>query len=204
MLGCECIRNNYQNSCTYILHEEYSPNAWLIDCGDADQILDWVKRNGKRICGVFLTHCHLDHIYGVNRITEQFPYVIIYLSRGAGPIGIRDLRLNLSKYTADPYVVETLNLQEIEEGDTIQIFDDSSLQVLRTDGHSPDSMSYLVGSLLFTGDAYIPGVRVVTKLPSADKKKAQNSLNRILTIIDNEALTIMPGHFLTSKTINNV
>ena len=73
--------------------------------------------------------------------------------------------------------------------------DDTLLRVLKTDGHSPDSLSFRVNDMLFTGDAYIPPLPVVTKLPGANKPIAQQSLERIIRLIEKESLTVMPGHY---------
>lgn len=49
-----------------------------------------------------------------------------------------------------------------------------------------------VGKLVVTGDAYIPGVKVVTMLPHSDKSKAKESVERILKLAGGR--TVMPGH----------
>ena len=95
----------------------------------------------------------------------------------------------------EPYVVETERLIEVDEGAVVELFDDTVLRVLKTDGHSPDSLSFLVNDMLFTGDAYIPPLPVVTKLPGANKPMAQISLERIVNLVEKESLTIMPGHY---------
>lgn len=194
-IKCLEIKNDFRYSCTYILYTEDSPKVWLIDCGDADKILAWMDQHHKELSGIFLTHCHIDHIYGVNRLTEAFPNASVYLAKESGKKGVRDLRLNLTKYMEEPYVVETDNLVEVDEGDEVNLFDDTLLQVLKTDGHSPDSLSFRVNDMLFTGDAYIPPLPVVTKLPGANKPIAQQSLERIISLVEKESLTVMPGHY---------
>ena len=51
----------------------------------------------------------------------------------------------------------------------------------------------MVGDNLFTGDAYISGVKVVTNLPKGNKKLAQDSIERILGLA--EGKTIRSGHY---------
>ena len=194
-IKCLEIKNDFRYSCTYILYTLDSPRVWLIDCGDSDKILAWINQNHKELAGIFLTHCHIDHIYGVNKMTEAFPKAYVYLAKETGTKGVRDLRLNLTKYMEEPYVVETENLVEVDECDEVTLFDDTALRVLKTDGHSPDSLSFRVNEMLFTGDAYIPPLPVVTKLPGANKLIAQQSLERIISLVEKESLTIMPGHY---------
>ena len=137
-------------------------------------------------------------------MTETFPDANVYVAKETGLRGVRDLRLNLTKFMEESYMVETNNLVEVDEGDELDIFPDTKLKVLKTDGHSPDSLSYLVDSMLFTGDAYIPGVRVVTKLPGANKPQAQISLERIQKVVQDNSLEVMPGHYHNENALDNV
>ncbi|MCB6651666.1 MBL fold metallo-hydrolase, partial [Bacteroides salyersiae] len=46
---------------------------------------------------------------------------------------------------------------------------------------------------LFTGDSYIPNVKLVTNLPRSNKEKAKKSLERILGLIKDDTI-VCPGH----------
>ena len=198
-LYCFQIKNGYLNSCTYILYKKEYKSVWLVDCGDYNQINNWLKENDKVPVGIFFTHCHLDHIYGVNKLTSDYPSVLIYISNSNGKIGLRDCRLNTSKYTPEPYVVESNLINELSDNETILIFEDTEVEALMTDGHSPDSMSYIVGEWIFTGDAYIPTCNVITRLPGGNKEKAARSVERIIQMVDDEKLIIMPGHHIEKE-----
>jgi glyoxylase-like metal-dependent hydrolase (beta-lactamase superfamily II) len=50
----------------------------------------------------------------------------------------------------------------------------------------------VIDDAIFTGDAYIPGISVVTNLPKANKELAQQSLHKILALAVGK--TIYPGH----------
>lgn len=195
MINCTIINNDILNSRSYIITKEDSIDAWLIDCGDVDKIFIFLNEKKKIPKGVFLTHCHYDHIYGVNSLLKNYPETLIYLSCNGGVKGVKDCRLNTSKYTPSPYIIETNNFVELNEGDEVLLYSDIVLYALKTDGHSPDSMSYKVDDILFTGDAYIPSVEIVTRLPGGDKIQAEISKSRILELIMEESLKIMPGHF---------
>lgn len=193
-LCCFQIKNGLLNSCTYILYKEEEKFVWLIDCGDYDQIHNWLKNNNKVPLGVLLTHCHLDHIYGINKLVDDYPDVTIFISKFNGIIGLRDCRLNTSKYTPEPYAVMTNRIHELDDNETILILKDTEVRTLKTDGHSPDSMSFIVEKWFFTGDAYIPSVKVVTRLPGGNKEQAQNSLFLIQNTISEKQLIVKPGH----------
>ena len=65
-------------------------------------------------------------------------------------------------------------------------------KVHETPGHHPSCLTFEIGDYLFTGDAYIPGEKVVTILPGADKTLAAESLERIKRMA--EGKVVCPGH----------
>jgi Zn-dependent hydrolases, including glyoxylases len=101
-------------------------------------------------------------------------------------------KLNYSKYHNDPIVFESENIVICEEGSEIELFEGVKAKVHETPGHSDSCLTYEVGDFLFTGDAYIPGVKVVTTLKGGDKRLAARSLERIKTLA--EGKSICPGH----------
>ena len=83
------IKNKLLQSATYFI------GNYLIDCGDGDAILKIAKEQRKDIYGIFLTHCHQDHIYGIPKVMELFPNAKIYCSSMTHK-GLKDDSLNLS------------------------------------------------------------------------------------------------------------
>lgn len=72
------------------------------------------------------------------------------------------------------------------------MFDGVNTVCYETPGHNPSCLTFELGNWLFIGDAYIPGVKVVTMLPHSDKSKAKESVERILKLAGGR--TVMPGH----------
>lgn len=56
------IVNNILLSYTYILSKEGETGIFLVDCGDAQPISDYMDTHHKEIKGILLTHCHYNHI----------------------------------------------------------------------------------------------------------------------------------------------
>lgn len=200
MLKVHQIVNDYQHSCTYILYEEDCEYVWLVDCGSAiDIVEDWLQTNNKQLKGVFLTHSHDDHTFGLRRLLRLMPDIPIYLSAKEGIKCVQDIRLNLTKYTSESYQVFSNHFVELKDGDKVKLFSDVELIAIQADGHSPDSIIYKVGKWLFTGDAYIPPLAVVTKLPGADKSRAAESLGMIKELVEREKLIIQAGHSINTS-----
>lgn len=170
MIKVHTIVNTILNSCTYILYND-EKDVYLIDCGDTDSILNFVQIKNKTVKGIFLTHCHYDHIYGINKIIKKHPDTIIYGSKET-IIGLKDAKINLSKYHGEPMIVSgNTILDEISELSDIQILN-KKVTVIETPGHDSGCLSYQIGNMLFTGDSYIPNLPVFTKWKRSNKNIA--------------------------------
>ena len=89
----------------------------------------------------------------------------------------------------------------VHEGEELKLFEDESpMQFYETSGHNPGCLTMVLGDLIFTGDAYIPGVGANTQLPHANKEQAQQSMERILKLA--EGKTILSGHHIDNKTVH--
>ena len=201
MLKVNHIVNSVFTSKTYILTQEGSSYVWLVDCGDVAPLMDVLSSmvgDSSLIKGVLLTHVHYDHIYGLPRLTEMFPSLWIFTNE-YGKKALTDIRLNYSKYHNDPIVYESENVITCDEGSEIELFDGVQAKVYDTPGHSPSCLTYEVGDYLFTGDAYIPGIKVVTTLKGGNKVEAAESVERILRLAEGKA--VCAGHEVTEEAI---
>ena len=184
----ERIENSIFNSNTWVLVQP-GQGTWLVDCGDVDPLLAVVE---PPLRGVLLTHVHFDHIYGLNALIDHFGDVPIFTT-AQGREALLDEYENLSAYHDSPYrLPDDSHIRLIADGDTLPLFDDVEADVVATPGHNPTCLTFIVGDQLFTGDAYIPGVKVVTILPGGDKRTAAVSIDLILQLA--KGRTIYPGH----------
>lgn len=184
--------NSIFTSNSYIVYFEEIDSVYVVDPGDSKPILDWIKENNKFLKGIFITHSHFDHIYGVNDLYDVYPHVEIYASKYAKE-GMLSAKLNRSYYTENPFVVKCSNIEIVDEGDKIPILEDIFANVIYTPGHNNDCLSFKIFQHLFTGDALIPGIKVYTKSKAGDKIKAKESIIRIINQFKSETL-ICPGH----------
>ena len=197
MLTVDYITNRVFNSRTYILSDENYDRVWLVDCGDTDRVLQMIGK--KSVEGVLLTHAHSDHIYGLEELIMRFPAVKIYTNT-AGVEALKSPKLNISHYHSeypDISINAPYNVRIMKEGDALEVLG-VSVQVYETPGHAPSCLTYIIGQMAFTGDAYIPGVKVFTGFPHANKKQAEASVERILQLTAD--CQIMPGHTLKPDT----
>ena len=108
------IVNSVFNSNSFILSEAGSLNVFLIDIGDFNPIISQMKEDAM-IKGVFLTHTHYDHIYGIRELVKAYPDCIVYTS-SFGQEALASNKKNFSRYHNDPIVFTNTNLQVLKEG----------------------------------------------------------------------------------------
>lgn len=135
----------------------------LIDCGVSSSevmIFDYVRkmgRNPEEISMLVLTHSHPDHI-GASRVLKRETGCQVAAHIDAQP-WIEDVELqskerpigNFRALVGDPVKVDLV----LRDGDTLDLGDGMTLEVVHTPGHSKGSISSQLreDGALFTGDA---------------------------------------------------
>lgn len=185
-MNITCIHNELLQSATYLFE------GYLVDCGDSDKILDDLE--GKELKGIFLTHCHQDHIYGIEKVLAQHPHTKVYCSLNTFE-GLKNDELNLS-YIMPEYSFrfdKDSNVVVLDDG--IHYIGNMKVEVISTPGHSEDCLSYIIEDNIFTGDSYIPFAKVFTKWPTSNKALALESEAKLKEIAETRNLIVRPGHW---------
>lgn len=171
--------NSFFNSVSYRL------GSVLIDTGD-----EW--DGFKDVNVVLLTHAHFDHIYGLNELLKISPAARVYTNI-YGRDMLLDAKKNMSFYHETPFVLENdESIVLVEDGEEIQLGNGQVANAVFTPGHNPSCITWIIEDCLFTGDAYIPGIKTVTNLPGGNKNDAEQSIKLIKDI--SKGKNIYPGH----------
>lgn len=191
MLTVKSAVGKVSDAVVYALSDGFCRDYYLVDISDFAVAKSLLSKDA-RIRGVFITHGHHDHIMGINELKAAYPGCVVYASEQCKTM-LASSKANLSYYVETTDEIEYHgDVSVLHEGDEIELFEGIRLTVIATPGHHPSCLSYLVGNYLFTGDSYIPGVKVVTNLPKGNKKQAEESVARILELGKNRV--ICPGH----------
>ena len=176
---------NYQTN-TYIITGNDSSCA-IIDPGFEPQtILDKVADLNLTVDAVLLTHGHFDHVGGVETIVRttgcalwmhesDYSQPRDFVSRHYYPIGNCDFA----------------NVSFCEDGEQI-CAGGLTFTVLTTPGHTPGSVCFQCGDVLFSGDTLFAGSCGRTDLPGGDWDTIAESLHRLVQLDGN--LKVYPGH----------
>jgi glyoxylase-like metal-dependent hydrolase (beta-lactamase superfamily II) len=156
---------------TYVLTSLQTSESLVIDApAEAKKILELLQ--GTRPRAILLTHGHLDHTGALLPLKTALK-VPVAAHREDSP----RLPLKPDIFCTDGEKL-ALGAHEIE--------------VFHTPGHTPGSLCFLVGGVLFAGDTLFPGGPGRTQTP-ADFRLILESLSRKIFPLPNET-RVFPGH----------
>lgn len=186
------VENRIMNSMTYVLYNEGVSQCILIDCGEYDALKPVLEELGQKVKAVLLTHGHSDHIYGLKGLLANQPFIEVYTNE-YGHEELGNSRKNLSYYHEMPFTIDDYKQAIVNGGEILHFGGIGDIHVIACPGHDPSCLSYQMDDVLFTGDAYIPGVKVFAKFPGSNRKQAINSYI-LLQKMEVEGYKVYCGH----------
>lgn len=173
----------------YILYDETKQGA-VIDPGtDANIIYDRIKKLGIKIKYILLTHCHYDHIEGLEKL-RKITGAEVCASFECN-LGIQNPTTNLSKLFSDYIKSEPADVI-VSDGDTVE-FGNTQIKVITTPGHTKGGVCYLADTDLFSGDTLFLRSVGRTDFPGGDSKELEKSIREKIYTLDDDTI-VHPGH----------
>ncbi len=126
----------------FLLLDDASPEAAVVDPGSADPVLKALQQTGRRLTAILNTHHHSDHTGGNRKLLERFPGIQVF--GGAGDRGRIPAQSGF-----------------VKESDEI-IISNSLCTVLDVPGHTRSHVAYYFPGIegkgdLFSGDTVFGG-----------------------------------------------
>lgn len=174
----------------YILGCEKDNTAVVIDPGgNADQIMNRLKKHELELKAIIATHAHFDHIGAVASIVRETD-AKLYLHKDDWPILERASR----SAAAWGFSVEQPEMPDEApaEGDVLT-FGTIKLKVLHTPGHSPGGISLTMDDKVFVGDSLFYRSIGRTDFPGGDFDTLINSIKTKLFTLPDDT-TAYTGH----------
>jgi len=202
MLKVETLITGPFQVCTYIVYDERTKEAIIIDPGDADpQILKIVQEYGLRVKFIFGTHGHPDHLLGVDYLRQflKAPFIL----HKADELFFRDPQ-NFSVFKNWGFPANPRADAVYEDGFEITLGNEV-LVVIHTPGHSPGSSClYAKGSkAVFTGDTlFVQGVGRAD-LPGGNYLQMLHSIRDKLFLLPGDTI-VYPGHDYGPKPTSTI
>ncbi len=197
------LRDPLTESNCYILANQ--GRAILIDPNQGDKIQSTLEDRGWHLDFILLTHEHCDHIAGLNDLRHH--YMAPVVASLACSEGIQNATRNMTRIMeAYLYFKSNGTLQVAYPRFTCApaditftssyhlVWQGYTFTLCPVPGHTPGSICILLEqSLLFSGDYFIPGEDVITRLPGGDEEAYEKTGKPALRSLP-EPIRAYPGH----------
>ncbi|MCC6277644.1 MAG: MBL fold metallo-hydrolase [Oligoflexia bacterium] len=191
MLKFQAFVVNHFFENTYLVYDESSKEALIIDPGLPEKKLDqFIQTHDLKVMGLVCTHCHPDHIAGVN----------YYKSRLKAPFWIH--RGETQILDAYEQWAPALGFEPVAPvptdyyrgGDEFYL-GDSKLKIIETPGHSPGGVCFHCAAqkILFSGDSLFQRSIGRTDFPGGNHDQLLQSIRSQLFTLEGTT-QVFPGH----------
>jgi hydroxyacylglutathione hydrolase len=157
----------------------FEVNSYVVHAPDGDVIVDAGAEPEKilgatraRVAAILVTHGHADHIDALERVRRETG-APVYMHPADAEGKVRD------------YV-------PLEDGQALDVAG-LGVRVLHTPGHSPGSVTFVVGHDQIVGDLILPGSVGRTDIPGASWEEIEGSIRRVMPLWE-ETTRLYAGH----------
>ena len=158
----------------------FEVNAYVVHAPEGDVIVDVGAEPGKilgsvhqPVAAVFVTHGHADHVNALGAV-------------------LRETNAPLYVHPGDADRTGTSVYEPLDNGQELQVAGETFL-VLHTPGHSPGSVTFVVGEDQIVGDLVLPGSVGRTDIPGASWVEIEFSLRKVMPYWSEET-RLFTGH----------
>ena len=181
----------------YIVQDENTKETMVIDPGgEANKIIELLDILEAKVKYIYLTHCHGDHIAGVNELKEKKGGKILIHRKDSE--GLYHPEINLSEQSG--IISEYLEADSrVDDKDLIHI-GGIEFQVIHTPGHTAGGSCLYCEKerLVFSGDTLFKGTWGRTDLPTGDFVDMIKSIENKLLVLPDETI-VYPGHGFSTR-----
>lgn len=181
----------------YIVFDQDTKETMVIDPGgEVDKIVEMLDILHGNLKYIYLTHCHGDHIEGVQELKQRKGGKVLIHFMDAE--GLNDSSINLTNIVDLPEI-ELEADSRVNDNDLLHI-GNIEFRVIYTPGHTIGSTSLYCEEekLLFSGDTLFRGTWGRTDLPTSDFQSIIDSVTNKLMILPDETI-VYPGHGKSTK-----
>ena len=158
----------------------FEVNSYVIHAPEGDIIVD-AGAEPEKILGstrapvtaILVTHGHADHVNALESIRRETGSPVYMHSVDAEGAGVRDY-------------------EPLEDGQVLDIAG-LGIRVVHTPGHSPGSVTFVVGRDQIVGDLILPGSVGRTDISGASWEEMEGSIRKVMPLWEEETL-LYAGH----------
>jgi len=169
---------------------DYDAAAGRTETKSADAIINWITSEGLTVAWILESHVHADHLSAAPYLQDKL----------GGKIGISD-QITVVQHTFGKIFNEGTRFQRdgsqfdalFDDGDSIHV-GQLRVDVMKTPGHTPACLTYVVGDAAFVGDTlFMPDFGTARcDFPGGSAADLFNSIQKILALPDDTRIFV--GH----------
>jgi glyoxylase-like metal-dependent hydrolase (beta-lactamase superfamily II) len=182
VLACNCS----------IFGDEQTREALVVDPGDdIARILEILERHGLKVKAIVITHAHIDHIGGAQKL-KQATGAPVYMNPADS---VLQKMMDVQATWIGMPTPEAVEIDSPAADGARLVIGVSEFHVLHTPGHTPGSISLWIPSehKLVAGDTLFRNSIGRTDLPGGDGRQILRSIHDKLLPLDDQTVVI-PGH----------
>jgi len=171
-------------------------NAVIIDPGmyngqERAAVWEWLQQFGASSQEIWLTHAHLDHVFGCDYLFQKARLIPLCHSKDEITMAMaaRSAQMYGLNFVTPPQVSYTL-----QDGNVLRIGEHEA-SVIFVPGHAPGHVAFYFEKeqCLFSGDVLFQGSVGRTDLPGGDEQVLRESIERLYKSIPKE-VEVFSGH----------
>lgn len=188
MLKISCFTGGVAMTNGY--HLETSAGGVAVDAPEG--FVNWLRRGGRSVSVLLLTHQHFDHVMDAALMQREFGARICAFAPFSRALTLADL---MEMATGSPLKVEPFVVDEVLKGKTELQAGGVEWQIAHIPGHSPDSITFYNPdeNLVFGGDVLFMGSVGRTDFPDGDGDLLIRGIHEELLILPDDT-RVLPGH----------
>ncbi len=151
----------------------FEVNAYVIHAPEGDIIVDagaepekLLSATRAEVAAILITHGHADHTSALDAVRRETDAPVYAHPEDAGGVGVRDY-------------------EPLGDGEDMTLAGES-LRVIHTPGHSPGSVTFVVGKDQIVGDLVLPGSVGRTDISGASWEEIEISLRKVMPYWEDE------------------
>jgi hydroxyacylglutathione hydrolase len=187
------VLGDYQTNCFCVRKDDSAKDCIIIDSGFSPELLvDHLKQNQLNPVAAIYTHGHIDHIFGLKALRENFPGIKVAIHKDDADM-LADPLKNLSTMTGGSFVTGPADII-IEKEEPIE-FIGIRFEVFHTPGHTPGGICLYVKdeAILFAGDTLFDGSVGRSDFPGGDSEALISGIKQKLLVLSGKT-TVYTGH----------
>jgi hydroxyacylglutathione hydrolase len=189
------VLGDYQTNCHVVTipdDPQCEGKCWIVDCGyEPQEMIEAISAKGLQPQAIFLTHCHSDHIAGIDDAMARFGplSVTCHVSEEAWNM---TPELNLSGYSGRD--VRVTPPDRLVTGGESVTMGSTSWDVVHAPGHSPGCVLFVhePSQTILAGDTLFAGSIGRCDFPTADPEAHRKTITMMMEFDD--SYRVLPGH----------